>query len=823
MGSGALGPVAGDQRIQRGFFGPHLVQAPVELSPAGDAADHQQDAGQPEQAVHIGQHSHPQPTGLEPGAPLLIDLVDEAAGGRVNGPLDLGAMRELEDQLSHRLVAVLGAEPADEVGGLGVGDSGADRVGRKAPGEPVEGEQRAAGDPAGQGVGGVWAHLASPHLSEPFLEPGGGLGGLEGSAEQDVHELVAEDLFEGLLVAGADGGGAKQDQPERGIGHPFGPGGCAAGLKRLELGIGARQVDVGGAAEGHAELPRQLGQLLFGVARQAEQGVEVFGGPVEHHIRTPDRLPARWNGRKFGIGCEHHIVDGAGEFLGYRRCGAEQGEQDGEEESHAGYSVRDAMTDNPNLPGWGGRDTPRTMVRDRWLWAALIIGLVLRLIPMELWPQTECVRDECIYRYLASGIQKTGVMGVTTKGWLAAPGYPYAMAWSKQYLGSYFTLKWFQVALSVSSIPVIYALSAKVLDGDPEAVRRRAARWAAWLLALHPTVAWYSSTWWIETIYIGFLLPAIVAVLYARDGGRASVVWGTAAGLALGICILFRGVATWLPPMFIVALLWPDGGVSTVLDSLRSRWKPTMALVAAVFLCCAPYSWFASHRYGGFVVSDATVGHVMYLGNNDFPPLTFDYGNGVLTQPLYYRYIGQGRRFCDRKRPPVQSARCDVKAATAWIRQHPGEFVARIPLRLAQQFNPNTFLTRHIRWGYFRGIPWALKELLCLWIAGTSVLIVLGGTLGGIARGRGAYALMAGGTIAYTLFAAAVMYGMSRFRLPLEPLWIVWLAAVIARPSATIEALRASRVRAAAVIATLPILVGLMGWFALTGFPMFWH
>jgi hypothetical protein len=477
------------------------------------------------------------------------------------------------------------------------------------------------------------------------------------------------------------------------------------------------------------------------------------------------------------------------------------------------------------------------MLKDRWLWAAIAAGCALRLLPMFVWPQTECVRDECIYRFLAIGIERDGVLGVTTKGWLAAPGYPYMLAWFKATFGTWFSIKWVQIALSVGSIPVLYAIATELV-GDPKApladrpVARRAGRWAAWGLALHPTVAWYSNTWWIETIYIAFLLPAVLGVLWARRAGdaRHALGWAAASGLCLGVCILFRGVATFLPPLFVSALLWPDdglaalrGGLTAVREAILLRLRPAAALVLVAVVSVAPYSVFASSQYGGFMVSDATVGHVLYLGNNDFPPMTFDYGNGALTQPLFYRTIGQGRRFCDRDQPPVHSNACEVDAAVEWITSNPGEFVSRIPMRLAQQLNPNTFLTRHVRWGFFRGLPYPLKELLCIWIALTSVVITLGGTAAGFARGRGAFAVMAGGTIAYTMFAAAVMYGMSRFRLPLEPLWLVWLGVALADPPAFTEALRASRARAVAVVVSVPLLVGLMSWYALTGFPLFWR
>ena len=117
-----------------------------------------------------------------------------------------------------------------------------------------------------------------------------------------------------------------------------------------------------------------------------------------------------------------------------------------------------------------------------------------------------------------------------------------------------------------------------------------------------------------------------------------------------------------------------------------------------------PYSIYGSKTYGGFMVTDATAGHVLFLGNNDFPPLTFDYGNGMLTEPLFSRYLSTGRRPCRRDVPPVQSTKCEVAAAIDWAEEHPDKFVARVPLRVAQLLNPNSFLTAQYN-GIFGASP----------------------------------------------------------------------------------------------------------------------
>lgn len=444
------------------------------------------------------------------------------------------------------------------------------------------------------------------------------------------------------------------------------------------------------------------------------------------------------------------------------------------------------------------------MRKDRWLWGALAAGLLLRVLPMFLWPQTDCVRDECIYRALAQGILSDGVLGETTKGWLSAPGYPYLLAFFRRATGSWFTIKWLQIAASLTSIPVLYAITARLTEG------LRAPRWAAWLLALHPTIAWYSNTWWIETFYIALLLPAVLLVL-----DRPHARHGAGAGLLLGIAILFRGIATYLPPIFALGLLLDD-------RPFAERLKPAGALLLASVLTVAPYSLYASSRYGGFVVSDATMGHVLFLGNNDFEPMTFDYGNGALTQPHYYAELRTGRKPCPRQGPPVPSSRCDTAAAIDWVRQNPGTFAARVPLRLAQQLNPHTFFTRHLRWGYFWGVDGLLEELLVLWILLTSVGTVLGGTLAGLARGTGRYAVLAGGIIVYTFATAAVSYGMSRFRLPLEPLWLVYLALFLAEPRTTLQGLK-EPVRGGLALVLLPVLIWLGSWYWTTGFPLLWR
>jgi len=283
--------------------------------------------------------------------------------------------------------------------------------------------------------------------------------------------------------------------------------------------------------------------------------------------------------------------------------------------------------------------------------------------------------------------------------------------------------------------------------------------------------------------------------------------------------VLLRGVATYIPVFFILAAVWPDA-TQAYGEAVRSRARHAAGFLLAAILTVAPYSIHASVKHGGLIISDATIGNLMFLGNNDFDPITFDYGNGVFKFSARGASTKLGRAPC-KHAPPVQWNRCESRRGMQWIRNHPDEFLRRVPLRVAQLVNPHSFFTRSLRWGKYQGLPWWLKEGLVGWTAGWSFLVMVGGTIGAAARGRGPYAWMAVGIVFYTVAASAALYGMTRFRVPLEPLWIVWLAGLLARPRETLSLLRADWVRLAIAGVMVPLLVLHMLWFLPAGWPGF--
>lgn len=439
--------------------------------------------------------------------------------------------------------------------------------------------------------------------------------------------------------------------------------------------------------------------------------------------------------------------------------------------------------------------------KDRSLFAALFAAFVLRLVPMLVWIDKPCVRDECTYADLAQSLlDGDGMVG--THGWLWAPAYPALMAAHQLVFGYPGTIQITQLLVAVLSVWMIARITH-------EQYGERAARWSAWIYALNPTMIFYTTSTWSETLYSGLLLGGVHALGWARGGGARR---GWLPGILVGACVLFRGVATYMLPVFLVGLLW---------ERWRSAvaWRGVVACGLAAVLTVAPYSLYISNKYGEFIVADRTLGQMMWLGNNDFPPLTFDYGNGALSVRAYERVTSNGREMCERSGNPVVKDDCESAAGIAWIKSHPDEFVARIPVRVAQLLNPHSFLTRHLRWGRWRGLPDWMDEVLIVAVVGFSFATLVGGTLGYFGRARGWFAATSGLIVLYHVAAIAVLAGLTRYRVPLEPLWLVHAGVLFAEPRATWRRLWDGRPWHVVGVLVTVVLLALMLRYLPAGWP----
>lgn len=474
----------------------------------------------------------------------------------------------------------------------------------------------------------------------------------------------------------------------------------------------------------------------------------------------------------------------------------------------------------PAAPPAGAPTAPLPWHRDPYLRGALGAGLLLRAIPAITWATDSCVRDECTYIKLAERFaQGQGMTG--SAGWIWAPGYPILLGINRVLFGWPHVIKPFQIAAALGCVVLLYHLTLRATArpdpaGGPPQGDLRAARIAAWMYAISLHMAFFSFRLWSEVLYSGLLLGALLLLLRARDAlsgtGRAWLRDAALVGLLGGVCVLFRGVATYMLPLLMVGLLW--GRLR-----LRKAWLQVALVGGLAAAVVGPYSAYATHKFGGFMLSDRTMGQMMWLGNNDFAPMTFDYGNGSLSKRAYARARNAGRVPCGSKTDPLDRDLCQSAEGKAWIKANPAEFVRRIPLRLAQLCNPHSLLTRHLRWGAFKGMPQWMDEVLILGGALGSMLAMIGGAAGLTIRGKGAQGAVFALLLLYHCAAISALAGLTRYRVPLEPLLMVYCAALLADPAGARAALSAQRWRGPLLVLILSIGVPLVFWFLPAGWP----
>ncbi|MEC7983807.1 MAG: glycosyltransferase family 39 protein [Myxococcota bacterium] len=408
--------------------------------------------------------------------------------------------------------------------------------------------------------------------------------------------------------------------------------------------------------------------------------------------------------------------------------------------------------------------------KDKRLWFIIAIGILLRSLPIMIWGASGCVRDECTYLRLCMYLLRGEGM-VAPVGWLWAPGYPFLLAVHKYLFGYAFLIKGTQLICAALVMALLYQMGKS----------RKVGLYAAALYAFSPSQIFFGQSLWSECIY-GALL---VFVLYVFDNvvRKKTIRYLLVLGGGIGLCVLFRGVATYMLPIFCFALFF---GKKLMRNAPLELFRYNSAVILGFLLVVTPYSVYVSQKFERFIISDRTIGQMMWLGNNDFEPVTFDWGTGQLSKRAFERHTELGRDRCAKRPRTREKAElnrwamaledCETQNGVAWIQEHPAEFLQRIPLRIAQLLNPHSFLTRTIRSGKWQGIPEWLDEVLILWGALWSLFVVLGGTAGLILRGRGERARLITLILLYHLCAISLLAGLTRYRIPLEPLLMLYAA-----------------------------------------------
>jgi 4-amino-4-deoxy-L-arabinose transferase-like glycosyltransferase len=389
----------------------------------------------------------------------------------------------------------------------------------------------------------------------------------------------------------------------------------------------------------------------------------------------------------------------------------------------------------------------------------LAVHLVVAYWSREGVPQDDALSYIQLGQNVAAGQGYVFEEGRPPISW-RAPGYPlFLAAVFRMTGGSLAIARVTHAFLWVISALLTYRLALKLLENP------RLALIAAGCVGFYPEFVGMTGLFWSESLFILLFLAAMNGLLVVANGTGPYQAIG--AGLLIGLAALTRSTSViLLPTAWFVAVTRRDR---------PGAFKRALLMSVAALILIGGWSArnYAIHRK--FILVESNVGFNLYVGNSPSTPMPFAWQKlKLLDSDDDYKRLVAGLNEAD-------SNAALSRAAAAHMRAHPGRTLALMACKTFDFWLPDFFVAMNLRSGSFgpayRG----------LWrpFLGLSILVYV---LCGVAAVRGVIATPARWHVAflglvivlYTL-PHTLVYGASRYHLPLIPLVIILAAPELAR------------------------------------------
>jgi 4-amino-4-deoxy-L-arabinose transferase-like glycosyltransferase len=401
----------------------------------------------------------------------------------------------------------------------------------------------------------------------------------------------------------------------------------------------------------------------------------------------------------------------------------------------------------------------------------VVMGVLLRLLLIPLTADRQPVLDEKQYLSAGPSIAATGVPSYPNPIWDEAhssPIYPHFIAACYAVFGPdhlHTSVKLIQALLGGLTALFVHWIALSLFD-------RRTALLSATIAALYPTFLAYSHYFYSETLYT-FLLTAVTAALL-RESKLAHALALLGTGLLGGLAALTRSIFLLQAPII--------AGWIALRDWVPSRRHVLLALifVAGVATVIVPWSIRNTLRYDRFLLIDTNAGNVLYKNWNGILPENHDIGLIGRWHHLARRYhLDPLMRDRVEEEHIVDRNNAEIRAAIAYVLEHPGIYMRNSILRATETLNPTSFVVRALRLDHYGAVPRQLEELIVLTIVvstmGLMIFSVLGLSLFPMTRARMLPTLL---ILSHT-GACVLIISTSRYRYPMMPLLIPFAAHAI--------------------------------------------
>lgn len=365
-------------------------------------------------------------------------------------------------------------------------------------------------------------------------------------------------------------------------------------------------------------------------------------------------------------------------------------------------------------------------------------------------------------------------------GWLFAPGYSAAIAlFDWLFVKGIHYLRIFQMVSSCIVGYFIMQLSA--LTTGPRSAILSGYIWACYL-----PLAMYSHRLWPEALFLCAFVPSLYFLLLSKQETltpRQSHGFAVLAGATLGMALYLKESATFLP---VVLALW-------LACSTPRRAKNALGFVLAVGVMLAPLVAWHYHRYSQFLLTGGTLPENIDVGlNGHYSNPDYNQINDVYSEAGKDFAVHLNKTFSEYGPGWTPLTEGSVREQTIWnLKQaclyaasHKGEFALTRIKKIADFYTPLSFLVRDIPFAYSGKLssPFIRRVVVVISLLSSCLLLQLGWL--GIVRlyGTSGWSLLASAVGYFSL--TTLLSGMSRARVPIDPLFMILASGFWVRRSA---------------------------------------
>ena len=361
--------------------------------------------------------------------------------------------------------------------------------------------------------------------------------------------------------------------------------------------------------------------------------------------------------------------------------------------------------------------------------AALVVRLLYISAGIEVPPQDTPDYDEIAHNLLAGDgfVASSNWFGYQLRAW-RSPLYPLLLAGIYGTVGdSHAAVRVVQALLGALTVVFVYFLARRLQPASAPVV--------GWLTVFYEPLVSATNEVMTEVLFTMLLVAGVTAAIEARH--RQGWCWTSAAGLLIGLAALTRPVGLLAAPAILAVNAWEDWRG----QRHWRQWLPPAALLSAgVVAAMLPWTMRNAAVLGAFVPATTHGGFIVARSNADHPAWRQEHGWRI-DQQIFDRYPGELER--DRRW---------MAQGVGWIAANPGAWLQLVGerfLRFFYVFRPD----------YNAAFVILLPFLLVgMWRHGPDPDF------------RQLVAVVA---LSMSVFSV-ILYGSTRFRLPLEPFFLVF-------------------------------------------------